>query len=42
MAKPVDFPELQAVLASLPVESSDDGACEKPAPTVHFDRSQWR
>ena len=28
MTKPVDFPELQAVLASLPERSSADGACE--------------
>jgi PAS domain S-box-containing protein len=41
MTKPVDFAELQTVLASLPVRScADDGACEKPAPRVRFDRSQ--
>jgi PAS domain S-box-containing protein len=41
MTKPVDFAELRAVLASLPVRScADGGACARPAPRVRFDRSQ--
>jgi DNA-binding response OmpR family regulator len=34
MMKPVDFDELQAVLASFPVRSCADKASEKPAVTV--------
>ena len=41
MTKPVDFAELQAVLASLPVRSCPDEACEQPASTVQFDPPQW-
>jgi CheY-like chemotaxis protein len=41
LVKPVDFADLQAVLASLPVQSCPDGACEQPASTVQFDPPQW-
>jgi PAS domain S-box-containing protein len=34
MTKPVDFVELQTVLASLPMRSCAEEACEKPAATV--------
>jgi two-component system CheB/CheR fusion protein len=40
MTKPVDFGELQAVLASLLERSCADGACQEPAPIVLVDRSQ--
>jgi PAS domain S-box-containing protein len=40
MTKPVDFAELQTVLASLPMRSCADEACEKPATSVQFGRSQ--